>query len=83
MTLVTAGHIDAEGFEFVGIAAAAYAQLQASAAERINDRGILRDAQRMFKGQHHDRRAQAQATRALGNRRQKGKRGGQAGRQAL
>ena len=75
--LVAAVDVDIEGFELVGVAAAAHAQLEAAVAEGIDDGGVFGDAQGMFKGQHDDRGAQAQALGAFGHRGEKGEGGGQ------
>ena len=74
---MTAVYVDIEGFEFVSVAAAADAQFEAPAADRVDDGGVFGDAEGMFKGQHDDRCAQAQPARAFGHRCEKGERGGQ------
>ena len=81
--LVAAVDVDAEGFEFVGVAAAADAQLEASVADHIDDGGVFGDAQGVFKGQDDDGGAEAQALRALADGGEEWEGGGQHAAQVL
>ena len=69
--------VDVEGFEFVGVAAAAYAQLEAAAADGVDDGGVFGHAQGVFEGEDDDRRAQAQPARTRGDGGQEWEGGGQ------